>query len=66
MSVHVGDGLSVARVPQQLHGVRDDDLVLVEVFLATGRGHCIAGPLETLNRIVLNDLLDVRHLEPVV
>ena len=27
MSVHVGDGHSVTRVPQQLHGVRDDGLV---------------------------------------
>ena len=66
MSVHVGDGLSVARVPQQLHGVRDDGLVSVDVSLATGRGHCIAEPLETRNRIVLDDLVDVRHLESVV
>ena len=66
MSVHVDEGLSVARVPQQLHGVRDDGLVLVEVSLATGRIHCITEPLETRNRIVLDDLVDVRQLETVV
>ena len=33
MSVHVGDDLSVTRVPQQLHGVRDDGLVCVDVSL---------------------------------
>ena len=27
MSAHVGGGLSVTRIPQQLHGVCDDDLV---------------------------------------
>ena len=27
MSVHIGDGLSVTRVPQQRHGVCDDGLV---------------------------------------
>ena len=66
MLVHVGDGLSVARVPQQLHGVRDDGLVSVDVSLATCRGHCIAEPLETRNRIILDDLVDVHHLELVV
>ena len=66
MSVNVGDGLSVARVPQQLHGVRDDGLVSVDVSLATGRGHGIAEPSETRYRIVLDDLVDVHHLETVV
>ena len=66
MSVHVVDGLSVVRVPQQLHAVRDDGLVSVNVSLATSRGHCIAEPPETRNRIVLDDLIDVRHLETVV
>ena len=34
MSVHVGDGLPVARVPQQLDGVRDDGLLWVDFSLA--------------------------------
>ena len=66
MSIHVGDGLSVARVPQQLHGVRDDGPVSVDVSLATGLGHGIAESLEARNRIVLDDLIDVQHLETVV
>ena len=66
MSVHVGDSLSVTRVPQQLHGVRDDGLVWVDVSLAPGRGYCIAKPPEARNRIVLDDLVDMRHLEAVV
>ena len=66
MSVHVGDGLSVTRVPQQLHGVCDDGLVRVDVFLASRRGHCIAEPPETRDGIVLDNLVDVRHLETVV
>ena len=61
MSVHVGDGL-----PQQIHGVRDDGLVWVVVSLAPGRGHCIAEPPEARELIVLDDLLDKRHLESVV
>ena len=66
MSVHVGDGLSVTRVPQQLHGVCDDGLVRVDVSLASRRGHCIAEPTEARDGIVLNDLIHVRHLETVV
>ena len=66
MSVHVGDGLPVARVPQQLHGVRDDALVWVDVSLAPGGGHCISEPPKTRERIVLVDLLDMYHLESVV
>ena len=65
MAVHVGD-LPVARVPQQLHGVRDDGLVWVDVSLASSRGHCIAEQLEAQNRIVLDNLVDARHLEAVV
>ena len=59
MSVHVGDGLPAARVPQQVHGVGDDGL-------ASGRGHCIDEPPEAGDRIVLDDLVDARHLESVV
>ena len=66
MSVHVGDGLSVTRVPQQLHGVRDYGLVCVDVFLASGYGHCITELAEAWNRIVIDDLVDARHLEAVV
>ena len=66
MSVHVGDGLSVTRVPQQLHVVCDDGLVRVDVSLASRRGHCIAEPTEARDGIVLNDLVQVRHLETVV
>ena len=66
MSVHVGDGLSVTRVPQQLHGVCDDGLVRVDVSLTSCLGHCIAEPPEARDRIVLNDLIHVRHLETVV
>ena len=62
----VGQRLPVTRVPQQLHGVRDDGLVSVDVSLATGRGHCIAEPPETRYRIVLDHLVDVHHLETVV
>ena len=47
MSVHVGDGLSVTRVPQQLHGVCDDGLVRVDVSFASRRGHCLAEPPDT-------------------
>ena len=65
MSVHGGDGLTVARVPQQLHGVGDDGLVWMDVSPASGGGHCIAEPPEARNGIVLDDLLDVRHLESV-
>ena len=66
MSVHVGDGLPVARVPQKLHGVHDDGLVWVDVSLAPGRGYCIAEPPEARERIVFDDLVDKRHLESVV
>ena len=66
MSVHVGDGLSLTRDPQQLHGVRDDGLVWVDVSLAPGRGQCIAEPSEARDRIVFDDLVDMRHLESVV
>ena len=66
MSVHVGDGLSVTRVPQQLHGVCDDGLVRVDVSLASRRGHCIAEPPEARDGIVLNDLIHVRHFETMV
>ena len=66
MSVHVGDGLPVGRVPQQRHGVRDDDPVSVDVSLAPSRGHCIAEPPGARDRILLDDLVDVRHLESVV
>ena len=65
MLIHVGDGLPVTRVPQQLYGVRNDSLVRVDVSLATGRGHCIAEPPEAWNRIVLDDLVDERHFESV-
>ena len=66
MSVHVVDVLSVTRVPQQIHGVRDDGLVRVDVSIASGRGHCIAVPPEARYRIVMDDLLDVRHLNTMV
>ena len=65
LSVHVGDGLPVARIPQQLHGVRDDGLVWMDVSLTPGSGHCIAEPPEARNRFVLDVLIDVRHLESV-
>ena len=51
MSVHVGDGLPVP---------------VVDVSLAPGRGHCIGEPSEARDRIVFDDLVDVRHLESVV
>ena len=51
MSVHIGDGLPVARVPRQLHGVRDDGLVSVDVSLAPSRGHCIVEPPEARDRM---------------
>ena len=38
MSVHVGGGLPVARIPQQLHDVGDDGFVWVDVALASSRG----------------------------
>ena len=63
MSVHVGDGLSVTRVPQQLHGVCDYGLVRVDVSFAYRRGYCIAEPTEARDGIVLNDLIHVRHFE---
>ena len=66
LSVHVGDGLSVTRVPQQLHGICDDGLVRVDVSLTSRRGHCIDEPSEARDGIVLNDLIHVRHLETVV
>ena len=66
MSVHVGDGLSVTRVPQQFHGVCDDGLVRVDVSLTSRRGQCIAEPTEAWDGIVLNDLIHVRHLDTVV
>ena len=66
ISVHFGDGLSVTRVPQQLHGVCDDGLVRVDVSLASRRGHCIAEPTEAWDGVVLDDLIHVRHLETVV
>ena len=66
MSVHVGDGLPVTRVPQQLHGVHVDGLVWVDVSLAPGRGQCIAEPSEAWDRIVFDDLVYVSHLESVV
>ena len=67
MSVHVGDGLTVTRVPQQLDGVCADGLVRVDVSFASRRGHCIAEPPEARDDgIVLNDLIHVRHLETVV
>ena len=67
MSVHVGDGLTVTRVPQQLDGVCADGLVQVDVSFASRRGPCIAEPPEARDDgIVLNDLIHVRHLETVV
>ena len=66
ISVHVGDGLSVKRVSQQLHGVSDDGLVRVDISLESRRGHCIAEPSEARDGIVLYDLVDVRHLETMV
>ena len=65
MSIHVGDGLPVTRVPQQLHGVCDDGLVRVDVTLASGRGHSVAEPSEARDWGVLDDLVDARHLESV-
>ena len=65
MSIHVGDGLPVTRVPQQLHGVCDDGLVRVNVSFASGRGHCIAEPSEARVWGVLDDLIDAPHLESV-
>ena len=65
MSIHVGDGLPVTRVPQQLHGVYDDGLVRVDVSLASGRGHGVTEPPEALDGSVLDDLVDARHLESV-
>ena len=65
-SVHVGDCLPVARIPQQLHGVRDDGHVWMDISLAPGRRHCITEPPEARNHIVLDDLVDARHLEFVV
>ena len=38
----------------------------MDVSLALGRGHCIAEPSEAWNRIVLDDLVNVRHLEAMV
>ena len=38
----------------------------MDVSLASRRGHCIAEPPEARDRIVLYDLVDVRHLETVV
>ena len=38
----------------------------VDVSLASRRGHCIAEPPEARDGIVLDDLVDVRHLETVV
>ena len=66
MSAHVGDGLPVPRVPKQMHGVGDDGLVWVDVSVAPGREHCMAEPPEEEDLIVLDDLVDERHLESVV
>ena len=38
----------------------------MDVSLASRRGHCITEPPEARNRIVLYDLVHVRHLETVV
>ena len=65
MSIHVGDGLPVTRVSQQLHGFCDDGLVLVDVSFASGRGHGVAEPPEARAVGVLDDLVDARHLESV-
>ena len=60
---HVTVSVHVSLVPQQLHGVRDDGLVRVLVSLVPGRGHNIAKPPEARYGLVLDDLVDVRHLE---
>ena len=65
MSIHVGYGLPVTRVPQQLHGVCNDGLVRVDVSLSSGRGHSVAEPPEAWDGDVLDDLVDTRHLESV-
>ena len=65
MSIHVGDGLPVTRVPQQLHGFCDDGLVRVDISLATGRGHSVVEPSEARDGGVLDVLVDARHLESV-
>ena len=59
----MGDGLPVPRIPKEFHGVRDDGLVGVDVSLASGRRYCVTEPTEARVVFVLDELINMSHLE---